>query len=324
MKITSIAFIFLTTLNFVSAQQKNQTATATTNQHSDHIPVSKADLGTFPYFKTFPNSKPRNSSDSLTVEQNQVYFFDGKKFFTVEGKVSAQTLTTVDNGKARPSEFQIIQEFDKIVSTLGGKKIYTGQFPPNLLKPLAGTDNIVSLIGTNQLVNGAYNGVVEYVIKTLEKEVWVQLQPYTIKSEYYSVLIVEKRNQLLSINTNKQNLILQELETKEKAIASLAFSPDAESLLTESKDEILQVVGIFQSHPEWKIKMEIHNAPVGKPDYTLALTQKRAEAIRQELLSLGVKSASIEIKGMGDQKPLATNDTEKGRLANTRVEITRL
>jgi OmpA-OmpF porin, OOP family len=285
------------------------------------VPISKADLGVFPYFKTFPNFSCRNSSDSMTIEVNRTYFFDGKTYLTVDGKVSAQNITVYDREKPHPSEFQIIQEFDKIVATLGGVKFYSGKLPTNELKTVAGTDDIVELQSKQRLAPSAHYGVVEYVIKTAEKEVWIQLQPFSMGSNFYTLLIVEKKTSLLMTNTNKKNTILEELEKKNDTNVAVSFELDGEKLLTESKDEILNIVGIFQKNPTWKLKINVHCAPIGKPDYALALTQKRAEAIKKELMGLGVKSASLDVKGIGDTKPLLPNETEKNRLMNCRLEI---
>ncbi len=303
-----------------SAQQKKAVTSKIVQQGRNDsliIPVSKADLGTFPYFKTLRNF---SAADSLTIENNRVYFFTGKKFFTVDGKVSAQKLNIINDDKATASAFGCIQEFDKVVSALGGIKFFTGKMPEEQLKSFAGED-IISLGGKSQVAASAFYGVAEYVIKTPEKEVWVQLEPYSLDSKFYTLLVAERTTPLLSLNTNKHNQILEDLEKNKKAVAHLSFEPDNVTLLTESKDEILSILGVFQAHPEWKLKLESYNAPVGKAEYTLALTEKRANAIKQELMNLGVKSASIDAKGMGDQKPLASNDTEQGRLTNTRIEI---
>ena len=287
----------------------------------NNVPVSKADLGVFPYFKTFPNFSCRNSSDSLTVEVNRTYFFDGKKYLTVDGKVSAQNVNVYDSDKPYASEFQIIQEFDKIVATLGGVKFYSGELPIKQLKTDAGTDDIVKLQSNHSLAPSAFYGVVEYVIKTAEKEVWIQLQPFSIGSRFYTLLIVEKKTSLLATNTNKKNTILEELEKKNDTNVAVYFEPDSDKLLTESKDEILNIVGIFQKNPTWKLKINVHCAPIGKPENALALTQKRAVAIQKELVELGIKAASIDVKGVGDVKPLLPNDSEKNRLLNGRLEI---
>jgi outer membrane protein OmpA-like peptidoglycan-associated protein len=288
------------------------------------IPISKADLGTFPYFKTLPNFYSSNSSDSMTIEMNRTYFYDGVKCFAVDGKVSTQKINVKDGDKPHASEFQIIQEFDKVVSTLGGVKVFTGVIPKEALIPVAGTDDEVSLSSKHSLAPHSYYGVIEYVIKTADKEVWLQLQPYSIGSNFYTLLIVEKKTTLIDLNTNKKNTFLQDLEKKKETSFSVVFEPDTDIIMTESKDEILSIVGIFQSHPDWKLTLNVHNAPIGKPEYTLALTQKRAESIKKELFGLGVKATNLEVKGMGDTKPLMPNETEKARLANTRVELIKL
>jgi outer membrane protein OmpA-like peptidoglycan-associated protein len=316
---TVAALLLLNT--FLNAQEK-KTASPSTSIYSS-IPVSNAELGSFPYFKTLPNFKPTNQSDSVTIEHNLTYFYDGKSFFTIEGKVSAQRLNVTDYKNKIPSEFQIIQEFDKLVLSLGGKKIYAGKLPEEQLKKISKSD-IVTLDSKNQVAPYAYYGVIEYVIKTPQKEVWIQLVPGTIKSYYYNLLVVEKQSQYLTTNINKQNSILKDLEKNNKSISKLSFELDNSILLTESKDELLNIVGVFQAHPDWKIKIEIHSAPLGKSDYVLELTEKRAASVKEELVSLGVNSASIQIIGLGDKAPLVSNDTEKGRQTNTRVEISKL
>jgi OmpA-OmpF porin, OOP family len=311
-----IAFCFIT----VFAQQKKSIATKPTLpaiKDSLIVPVSKAELGAFPYFTTLRNFYVK---DSVTFGMNRTYFFDGKKFLTVDGKVSSQNLTVQNSKEKFASEFECIREFDKIVGALGGIKIYTGKLPEDKLKSLSGYD-IVESASKSQIAPSALYGVVEYVIKTPLKEVWVQLVPYSLGSEFYTLLVVEKQTPLIVLNTNKYNQVSADLELHKKSLLYLSFKPDSTELLTESKDEILSILGTFQKHPDWQLTLECHNAPVGTPDYILALTEKRANAIKQQLTSLGVQSASVDAKGMGDQKPLVSNNTEQGRLTNTRIEI---
>jgi len=52
------------------------------------------------------------------------------------------------------------------------------------------------------------------------------------------------------------------------------------------------------------------------------LSQKRAETVRQYLISQGVKPDMISARGFGEAKPIAANNTAKGRAKNRRVEVT--
>jgi len=70
------------------------------------------------------------------------------------------------------------------------------------------------------------------------------------------------------------------------------------------------------------------NAPIG-PALMQAgiasnevLSQKRAEAVMQYLISQGVKPDMVSARGFGDAQPVASNDTAQGRAQNRRVEIT--
>jgi OmpA-OmpF porin, OOP family len=291
---------------------------------SSEILVSNAELGTFPYLKSLPNTYPRNSSDSVTLEQNKVYVFDGKQFQVIEGRESKQLLGIRSRDKVQYSVAQLISEYTKLITTLGGKKLFEGRLPEAGLKAIAGTSDMVDLASSGQLAPNAHMGIVQYVIKTPQREVWVQLQPYTINSEYFGLVIIEKETKLINGNTNKENTILKELEKAGAATAHFSFEPDKDILLTESKDELLNLIGIFQKHPDWKIQLEFHSAPVGDPEYTLQLTQSRALALKNELSKLGVKPSNVESKGFGDQKPLVPNKSELARIKNTRVEIRKI
>lgn len=60
---------------------------------------------------------------------------------------------------------------------------------------------------------------------------------------------------------------------------------------------------------------------VVKLGYNEQLSQKRADAVMRYRVSQGVNRATLTIKGMGSNDPVADNATEKGRMKNRRVEI---
>ena len=70
-----------------------------------------------------------------------------------------------------------------------------------------------------------------------------------------------------------------------------------------------------------KVWITGHTDSVGAADYNTLLSLKRAEAVREYLVSLGVNFDKIVIAGEGMTEPVADNGTEEGRAANRRVEI---
>lgn len=70
------------------------------------------------------------------------------------------------------------------------------------------------------------------------------------------------------------------------------------------------------------IEVAGHTDNVGSSDYNRQLSQRRATAVAQYLVSRGVAQTRIMTAAGGEEHPIATNSTEQGRAANRRVEVT--
>ena len=70
-----------------------------------------------------------------------------------------------------------------------------------------------------------------------------------------------------------------------------------------------------------KITITGHTDNVGTEDYNMKLSLRRAEAVRDYLLSLGIDPAKMEVKGEVMSNPIADNSTAEGRAKNRRVEV---
>jgi OOP family OmpA-OmpF porin len=83
-----------------------------------------------------------------------------------------------------------------------------------------------------------------------------------------------------------------------------------------------QVAKILIEHPELeKVLIEGHTDSQGKAESNRKLSQRRAEAVRSYLIKKGVAAERLEAKGFGPDRPIADNDTAKGRAANRRVDF---
>ena len=104
---------------------------------------------------------------------------------------------------------------------------------------------------------------------------------------------------------------------------NIQFTGDS-SELAASEQQKLQVIGdILKKYPDRDILVEGHTADVAGGKEPQKLSEDRAAAVGNFLLSLGVRQPNqITYKGWGATKPLAPNDTEEHRAKNRRVEIT--
>jgi outer membrane protein OmpA-like peptidoglycan-associated protein len=100
------------------------------------------------------------------------------------------------------------------------------------------------------------------------------------------------------------------------------FVEDREDLAETSAPAIAEVATLLRSHPEIALlRIEVHTDDDGAPDDLLALSRRRANAIRSRLVRAGVAAGRLEARGYGDTRPLTTNYSARDRAINRRVEL---
>jgi outer membrane protein OmpA-like peptidoglycan-associated protein len=81
------------------------------------------------------------------------------------------------------------------------------------------------------------------------------------------------------------------------------------------------VVNILKANPTMKLSIDGHTDNVGKPDKNQVLSQSRADAVKNYLVSKGVDASRLASSGHGQDLPIASNKTAAGRQKNRRVEL---
>ncbi len=103
---------------------------------------------------------------------------------------------------------------------------------------------------------------------------------------------------------------------------NIHFAYDSDSLLIESAVEINRLSMFLKENPNVRIKIVGHTDNQGSKSYNIDLSKRRALSLLNELVNnKKISKARIEYDGLGDTKPVASNDTESGRAENRRVEI---
>ena len=110
-------------------------------------------------------------------------------------------------------------------------------------------------------------------------------------------------------------------------IESLVLSGDANfefnksALLPNAYPVLDSLVGTMMKHHEYKWEIGGYTDKIGSDSYNIKLSQKRAKAVEDYLVSKGVERNNLKIVGYGKASPIATNETPEGRSMNRRVEI---
>lgn len=120
------------------------------------------------------------------------------------------------------------------------------------------------------------------------------------------------------------NAILQTRDTARGLIVNMSdvlFDSGQSTLKPGAKEKLAKVSGILLAYPTLRMEVEGHTDSVGSDDYNLQLSQRRADAVRDYLVSNGIALANVQTAGMGKADPVASNDTAEGRQQNRRVEM---
>jgi outer membrane protein OmpA-like peptidoglycan-associated protein len=92
--------------------------------------------------------------------------------------------------------------------------------------------------------------------------------------------------------------------------------------ITQNSEAILdKAVNVLKDNPKVKVRIEGHTDSTGSEEYNLALSQWRANAVRDYLVSKGIASGRLSTAGKGEGSPITSNQTREGRSQNRRVEF---
>jgi len=120
------------------------------------------------------------------------------------------------------------------------------------------------------------------------------------------------------------NQVLQTTDTPRGLVVNMAdvlFETNRYALSQDAQLKLAKLTGIIQAHPGLNLAIEGYTDTTGTPDYNLKLSQQRADAVRDFLVSQGLSGDTITSKGLGQADPVADNSTAAGRKMNRRVEI---
>ena len=106
------------------------------------------------------------------------------------------------------------------------------------------------------------------------------------------------------------------------SVRDLQFVADSSQLLPQEKERLDAVAEVLKSVPDGTFLIEGHTAAVGRAAGEQQLSEERAQSVIKEMVKRGLKEDQFMFRGYGGTRPVGDNNTDAGRAANRRVEIT--
>lgn len=101
----------------------------------------------------------------------------------------------------------------------------------------------------------------------------------------------------------------------------LLFETNSDVLKPQARQELASLAEVLRKYPQDRIQVMGFTDSTGPESYNAGLSTRRAEAVRSVLVENGLKRDQAVAIGMGEQNPIASNDTPEGRSKNRRVEL---
>lgn len=233
-----------------------------------------------------------------------IYRYDDLQFDQYEFKVSNNKSQTVeghylfiiyepnDNIQV-PSPLQIGRNYINAAGLVGGQMVYEYHDP--------GEDVVLKVVKNN-------------------KETWAYVSANGNGS--YAIHLVEKESMKQEVVADASAMGKSIKETGKVALYGIYFDTGKAEVKPESKPALEEIAKLLKSDAGLKLYVVGHTDNTGVFDANMKLSQDRATAVVNALVSsYGIPVSRLKACGDGPTAPVASNDTEEGRALNRRVEL---
>ncbi|MBX5461214.1 MAG: OmpA family protein, partial [Steroidobacteraceae bacterium] len=104
-------------------------------------------------------------------------------------------------------------------------------------------------------------------------------------------------------------------------LEGVTFELNSAQLTAASQTILDDLARDLKKYPNLRIELQGHTDSSGEDAYNLALSQRRADAVRAHLISQGVPANQLVARGYGETQPIDDNSTSQGRARNRRVVV---
>ena len=206
-----------------------------------------------------------------------------------EGKVYSYEYSRKEGGRSI-SVLQIVRNYETAIKRAGGK--------------ILGGDE--RRVATEIRKEGALTGIYVEVFND---------------GMNYSLTIVESQTMQQEVIADAKAMRNDLADIGKTIIYGIYFDTGSATIKPESEPALVEMVKLLNGSPELKVYVVGHTDNVGSLESNLKLSSDRAASVVKAITARGVTASRLKSAGVGPYSPVASNDTEGGKVKNRRVEF---
>jgi outer membrane protein OmpA-like peptidoglycan-associated protein len=104
--------------------------------------------------------------------------------------------------------------------------------------------------------------------------------------------------------------------------SEVTFGFDSSALTANARNALNEVASVLREYADTRVNIAGHTDSTGDANYNQRLSEQRASSVGNYLAQRGIARNRLSMRGYGESRPVASNNTEQGQAQNRRVEIT--
>jgi outer membrane protein OmpA-like peptidoglycan-associated protein len=194
-------------------------------------------------------------------------------------------------------------------------------FDKNSLIPLSANFELIDMQSNKVVISSTSDQQTGEFVMTLPVDKDYALN-VSCKGYLFYSMNFKINNENDSINAIKLNIPMQAVAVGEKVVLrNIFFETDKFELLPDSKAELGKLIAFLLKNNNMRVEIGGHTDTEGSETHNLMLSQNRAKAVYDYLVSKGLNAEKLSFKGYGETMPISGNDTPEGRANNRRTEF---
>jgi len=322
----AIAATLIVSCNNKTEEKKTNNVAVDTNQNKENtiadngfdineIPFSTADIGDFPFINLPQGLQEMNKP---LVKEFDICFFPINGVMTpFEGKLY-KTFVSPKQGEEFSQHF-FEKSMADYLQSIGAVKVFDGEITKeeyeryNKQDPNKGGEGDMGYAGQNMKF---------WVLRTKDKgNVYIQ---YLSNNAGASLNVLQEANFKQTITKVTADDIANDLTKNGKSILYINFDVDQAKITQEGDEIVTEIANALKKDNALKISIEGHTDNSGDAKHNKKLSNDRANAVMQKLITLGIDKTRLSAIGYGAEKPLVAYDTEENKAKNRRVELVKV